>query len=120
MKTNSFILNVTSSEGVFASNLRYPFHVHTNMTKASLDMLTQTLHFTWGKKGIYVFSVDPGYVSGVPSEDINKYPLEPEDGAARVLYPMMILLDKKEPIKNKESIRATYIFKDFKPSKNST
>jgi len=118
MNLNSFILNVTSIEGNYHKSSIQEQHVHTNMTKASLDMLTNSLHNTWIKKQIYVFSVDPGYVSGIPSTDIDHYPLQPEDGASRILYPMMILLDNKSNNALKQQIIKNYRFKDFKPYSN--
>lgn len=116
MNENSFILNVTSSEGNFNKNLS--FHPHTNMTKASLDMLTKTLHDRWKLKKRYVFSVDPGYVSGIPSFDIDQYPLEPEDGATRVLYPMIMMLDENVSTSEKYKIMNGYRYKDFRIVRN--
>ena len=37
---NSYIINVTSMEGIFSYKYKTSQHVHTNMAKASLNMLT--------------------------------------------------------------------------------
>jgi NAD(P)-dependent dehydrogenase (short-subunit alcohol dehydrogenase family) len=92
MTKPSFIVNVTSQEGQF-STIKSGEHVHTNMAKASLNMLTKTISADLCLKNIYVTSVDTGWVSRTrPGPDTEKTipaPLTMEDGAARVTHPVL-------------------------------
>ena len=58
----------------------------------------------------YVLSIDSGYVSGVSPVDRN-YPLSIEDGASRILSPLLDFYDKKKF--NKEN----NLYKDYKPTR---
>jgi NAD(P)-dependent dehydrogenase (short-subunit alcohol dehydrogenase family) len=86
-----FIVNVTSSEGIFHL-MKNSKHPHTNMAKASLNMLTKTIAMDFAQQQIYVSCVDTGWVSKLaplPMQDSSrKIPLTVEDGAARVLDPI--------------------------------
>jgi len=100
---HSFIINVTSQEGQFSAQNKSNEHVHTNMAKAGLNMLTRTIAYDYSQKGIYVSSVDTGWVSRmrplVSTTLSIKPPLLIEDGAARVLHPIYSTFDsEKEPI----------------------
>eukprot|EP01119_Soliformovum_irregulare_P023894 TRINITY_DN843_c2_g1_i3.p1 TRINITY_DN843_c2_g1~~TRINITY_DN843_c2_g1_i3.p1 ORF type:complete len:1021 (+),score=198.44 TRINITY_DN843_c2_g1_i3:113-3064(+) len=57
-----FVVNVTSPEG-HSQQPQSSSHPHTNMSKASLNRLTQTVAIDMAKKGVYVNAVDPGWVS---------------------------------------------------------
>lgn len=91
-----FIINVSSSEGQFSYHNKTIFHPHTNMTKAALNMLTRTSGPEYAKAGIYMTSVDVGWVSTGAIEPLRKKqfekayipPLDPVDGAARILHPI--------------------------------
>ncbi|KAK5584202.1 hypothetical protein RB653_005810 [Dictyostelium firmibasis] len=93
----SYIVNVTSPEGEFKNEINSltGLHVHTNMAKSSLNMMTKTVAYTHDLKNIYVCGADTGWISdmqpkrndlGLPSRDP---PLTDEDGANRVLYPIL-------------------------------
>jgi len=92
-----FIINVTSSEGQFSYTNKSIFHPHTNMTKASLNMLTRTSARAYEKNGIYMNAVDVGWVSTGAQEALRKKqfdtgyipPLDPVDGASRILVPII-------------------------------
>ncbi|KAJ3236084.1 hypothetical protein HDU81_011201 [Chytriomyces hyalinus] len=98
----SFVVNVTSREGSFAATRdqdgRASFfndvaglHPHTNMAKAALNRLTQTIAPDWAIQGVYVTAVDPGWVSLMgPDGELGgvEPPLTAEDGAARILDPV--------------------------------
>lgn len=92
---NRFIINVTSVEGSFAEKKKSSKHIHTNMAKASLNMLTKSLGKDMAKENIFVYSVDPGWVSnqfpakwnGVCDESFEA-PLTYEDAAARICAPV--------------------------------
>ena len=98
-----FIINVTSSEGQFSYTNKTIFHPHTNMTKAALNMLTRTSGSEYAKSGIYMSSVDVGWVSTGAIESLRKKqfdqgyipPLDPVDGAARILHPIEVALEDK-------------------------
>ncbi|WP_299674352.1 SDR family oxidoreductase [uncultured Dokdonia sp.] len=92
-----FIINVTSSEGIFSYNNKTIYHPHTNMTKASLNMLTRTSGKEYETYGIYMNAVDVGWISTGAKEKLRKKqfekgyipPLDPVDGAARIMVPII-------------------------------
>lgn len=91
---NKFVINVSSVEGRFNTKQKLARHVHTNMAKASLNMMTHSIASDYAKDRIYVYSCDPGWVSNQfpPAYEISKS-FKPyltfDDGAARVLYPIV-------------------------------
>lgn len=92
-----FIVNVTSSEGQFSYGNKSVFHPHTNMTKASLNMLTRTSAAEYLDYGVYMNAVDVGWVSTGANEALRQRqfaesyipPLDPVDGAARIMVPII-------------------------------
>lgn len=90
---NRFIINVSSVEGRFNEKPKLTRHTHTNMAKASLNMMTHSLARDYATDKIFVYSCDPGWVSNQfpPDYEISKsftpY-LTFDDGAARVLFPV--------------------------------
>lgn len=94
----AFIINVTSAEGQFAAPKYGGHHAHTNMAKAALNMLTRTIAETMVTKGIYVNSVDTGWITkmtpgGVQTAESATAPLIPADGAARILDPIYVAIN---------------------------
>ncbi|CAN9291661.1 unnamed protein product [Alternaria alternata] len=97
-KPQGYIINVSSREGIFeshtSSSAKRGKHVHTNMSKAALNMLTETeAEPAWRKKRIAMNTVDPGYMSAAPEyEDAfeGMRPIGWEDGAGRVLWPIAV------------------------------
>lgn len=96
-RTNTgHVVNVSSREGIFEDKSRHGAkngkHVHTNMSKAGLNMITETEASTaWQKYRVCMNTVDPGYMSAAPEyEDAygGERPLSWEDGAGRVLWPI--------------------------------
>lgn len=93
-KRKKFVINVSSVEGRFLDRPKLARHVHTNMAKASLNMMTHSIASDFARDGIYVYSCDPGWVSNQfpPAYEISKsfipY-LTYDDGGARVLYPIV-------------------------------
>jgi NAD(P)-dependent dehydrogenase (short-subunit alcohol dehydrogenase family) len=91
------IVNVSAMEGVFARFTKSDRHPHTNMAKASLNMLTRTSAKDYLTSGINMNSVDTGWVT---DEDPHHHavrkrndydfhpPLDSIDGAARVCDPI--------------------------------
>jgi NAD(P)-dependent dehydrogenase (short-subunit alcohol dehydrogenase family) len=62
-----YIVNVSAMEGQFYRH-KTEFHPHTNMAKASLNMLTRTSSAEYSLCGIYMNSVDTGWIT-------DEYPL---------------------------------------------
>jgi len=87
-KKTSHIINVTSHEGRFNVIGKTDYHVHNNMSKASINMLTRSAAHFYSKKGIIMNAVDPGWISSA-FETFIKPPLSIEDGAYRILEPIL-------------------------------
>ena len=107
-----FIINVSSMEGKFA-RFKHSTHPHTNMSKASLNMMTRTCGSHYAKFNILMNSVDTGWVSEMsPSlllSEQRTVPLDEVDGAMRVLDPII------QAINNNEIVHSTFL-KDYKPT----
>ncbi|KAB5542589.1 hypothetical protein GE09DRAFT_1244985 [Coniochaeta sp. 2T2.1] len=69
-------------------------HVHTNMSKAALNMITETeAGPAWTARRVAMNTVDTGYMSAAPEmEDLfdGTRPIGWEDGAGRVLWPVAV------------------------------
>jgi len=90
------IVNVSAMEGKFLRFKKDSRHPHTNMAKASLNMLTHTAAEELAKHGIYINAVDTGWVTDEDPAVLAKHkqerhdfqpPLDIVDGAARVCDP---------------------------------
>ena len=91
-----FIVNVSAMEGQFRRH-KTVFHPHTNMAKAALNMMTRTSGEDYAKDGIYMNSVDTGWVTDenpTPKRDKIQEergffpPLDIIDGMARIYHPI--------------------------------
>jgi len=101
-KPQGYIINVSSREGIFESHpnssSKNGHHVHTNLTKAALNMLTETeAGPAWRDGKVAINSVDPGYMSAAPEIEKkwkelgrNGTPIGWDDGAGRVLWPIAV------------------------------
>ncbi|XSG76269.1 SDR family NAD(P)-dependent oxidoreductase [Herpetosiphon llansteffanensis] len=92
-----FIINVSAMEGQFQRASKTARHPHTNMAKAALNMLTRTAAQDYAQTGIFMNSVDTGWIT-----DENPYakqqmlqnehgfypPLDAIDGMARIYDPI--------------------------------
>lgn len=101
-KRNRFIVNVTSIEGKFNMKRKGKNHVHTNMSKASLNMMTLTMAKEYRKHRIFITSVDPGWISSLFPDKLKgkstvEVPLQCEDAAARICDPIYIGKDQDKP-----------------------
>ena len=90
------IVNVTAMEGKFQRFKKYARHPHTNMAKAALNMLTNTISGELSECGIFVNAVDTGWVTDEDpaqlakrKQDVHDFqpPLDIVDGAARICDP---------------------------------
>ena len=104
-----FIINVSSMEGKF-TKWKSSKHVHTNMSKAALNMLTRTCGSEFARHGIYMKSVDTGWVSEMNPNQLyteeRTVPLDEVDGAMRVLDPIVIGINENKFLHSK-------FFKDY-------
>lgn len=91
------IINVSAMEGKFHQFHKEARHPHTNMAKASLNMMTLTSAGDLAKYGIYTNAVDTGWVTDEDptelarkKEEVHDFqpPLDIVDGAARVMDPL--------------------------------
>jgi NAD(P)-dependent dehydrogenase (short-subunit alcohol dehydrogenase family) len=103
-----FIINVSAMEGQFSRLNKTSFHPHTNMAKAALNMMTRTSAADYAVDGIFMNSVDTGWIT-----DENPYPkstrlreenhfytpLDAIDGMARIYDPIVQGIEEKtEPL----------------------
>jgi len=92
-----YVVQVSAMEGSFAREHKTPRHPHTNMAKAGLNMLTRTVAKEYAAHGIYMSSVDTGWVTDErphPAKQAHRAagfrpPLDVVDGAARVYDPIL-------------------------------
>ncbi|PIQ87613.1 MAG: oxidoreductase, partial [Candidatus Omnitrophica bacterium CG11_big_fil_rev_8_21_14_0_20_43_6] len=90
------IVNVSAMEGKFSRFIKTERHPHTNMAKAALNMLTHTSSRDLAQSGIFMNSVDTGWVTdedpahfSLRKQEQHDFqpPLDIVDGAARVCDP---------------------------------
>jgi hypothetical protein len=85
-------------EGKFELKRKSSRHVHTNIAKAGLNMLTLTCgHHLAKNYNIFMTAVDTGWVTDMFPLDIEKesfVPLDEIDGAMRVIHPIFEGLEK--------------------------
>ncbi len=91
------IVNVSAMEGQFYRRFKTDKHPHTNMAKAALNMMTRTSAPDYARDGIYMNSVDTGWVTDEDPAHIAERkrrengfhpPLDIVDGAARIVDPI--------------------------------
>jgi NAD(P)-dependent dehydrogenase (short-subunit alcohol dehydrogenase family) len=91
------IVNVSAMEGQFYRTYKTDKHPHTNMAKAALNMMTRTSAADYAKDGIFMNSVDTGWVTDEDPAHIAERktlengfhpPLDAVDGAARIVDPI--------------------------------
>ncbi|MFI6575359.1 SDR family NAD(P)-dependent oxidoreductase [Nocardiopsis sp. NPDC050513] len=92
-----YVVQVSAMEGSFSRERKTVRHPHTNMAKASLNMLTRTSAADYAAAGIHMNSVDTGWVTDErphPDKAVQRAagfrpPLDAVDGAARVYDPVV-------------------------------
>ena len=91
------IVNVSAMEGQFYRRFKTDKHPHTNMAKAALNMMTRTSAPDYAQDGIFMNSVDTGWVTDEDVAHIAERktreegfhpPLDIVDGAARIVDPI--------------------------------
>ncbi|MGL4553700.1 MAG: SDR family NAD(P)-dependent oxidoreductase [Gemmataceae bacterium] len=91
-----FVVNVSAMEGQFGRPGKTSDHPHTNMAKAALNMLTRTSAADYAADGIYLTSVDTGWITDEKPHPAAEHaraggfftPLDCTDGMARVYDPV--------------------------------
>jgi NAD(P)-dependent dehydrogenase (short-subunit alcohol dehydrogenase family) len=92
------IVNVSAMEGQFYRKLKTTRHPHTNMAKASLNMMTRTSATDYYNDGIHMNAVDTGWVTDEDPVQLAELktkmhrfhpPLDIVDGAARIVDPIL-------------------------------
>jgi len=92
-----YIINVSAMEGKFYRH-KNANHPHTNMAKAALNMMTRTSAQEYVKDGIFMNSVDTGWIndenpletaSRIAVENRFQTPIDEVDAASRVIDPIV-------------------------------
>jgi NAD(P)-dependent dehydrogenase (short-subunit alcohol dehydrogenase family) len=100
-----FIINVSAMEGQFSRINKTIYHPHTNMAKAALNMMTRTSAADYAQDGIYMNSVDTGWITDENPYNQRNYardvqgfypPLDIIDGMARIYDPIVQGLNQSE------------------------
>lgn len=100
----SWIINVTSMEGIFNWKYKPTRHPHTNMAKAALNMMTRTCGEQYIEDGIIMVGVDTGWNNSQQPKSYERVtPIDCKDGSARILDPIYRRLK-----------RHSVIYKDYK------
>ena len=94
-------MNVAGLDGQFGRAFKTDRHPHVNMSKAALNMITRTSAADYARDGIYMNSVDAGWITheGAYSSRVRMRargfvpPLDEIDGAARIYDPIVRGLD---------------------------
>ncbi len=95
-RPDRYIVNVSAMEGQLNATVKSHRHPHTNMAKAGMNMVTRTCAEDFATRGIYINSVDTGWVTNEfplartaeMRDEGFEPPLDEIDGAARVLDPV--------------------------------
>ncbi len=112
------IVNVSAMEGQFYRRFKTDKHPHTNMAKAALNMMTRTSAPDYAKDGVFMNSVDTGWVTDEDPAHIaarktaeNGFhpPLDIVDGAARIVDPIF------DGIKTGRHVWGQFL-KDYRPT----
>jgi NAD(P)-dependent dehydrogenase (short-subunit alcohol dehydrogenase family) len=92
-----YVVNVSAMEGKFY-RYKMPTHPHTNMAKASLNMMTRTASEDLAKNhSIYMNSIDTGWINdenplerASKTAEVNNFqtPIDEIDAAARIVDPI--------------------------------
>lgn len=113
-----FIINVSAMEGQFNRSNKTAFHPHTNMAKAALNMMTRTAAQEYATDGIFMNSVDTGWITQenpfpkkerIYEEHAFVPPLDEVDGMARIYDPVV------KGITNAELPLFGHFLKDYIP-----
>jgi NAD(P)-dependent dehydrogenase (short-subunit alcohol dehydrogenase family) len=96
-RVDRYVVHASAVEGQFSARFKSPRHPHTNMAKAALNMFTRTSASSYANDGIYMTSVDTGWITNENPQrerDVQRAhgfrpPLDVVDGAARLYDPVV-------------------------------
>ena len=120
-----WIINVSAVEGKFARESKQPTHPHTNMAKAALNMMTRTSARDYARDGIFMNSVDTGWINDenpvpraarIAHEHAWATPLDEIDAAARILDPIFSALREAAQCDGKARFLFGAFLKDYHAS----
>ena len=111
-----YIINVAGLDGQFNRPLKTDRHPHVNMSKAALNMITRTSASDYAQAGIFMNSVDAGWVThevGYSARVRQRTrgfvpPLDEQDAASRIYDPIVQGLGGHRPFGQ--------FFKDYQPT----
>ncbi|KAJ3266028.1 hypothetical protein HDU77_002820 [Chytriomyces hyalinus] len=112
---DKYIVNVSAMEGQFYRS-KQKFHPHTNMAKASLNMMTWTAAKGFAEVGIFMTAVDTGWITDEQPQhlwekrELQPPPLDEWDAAMRVLDPAL------SGIRGEEKVWGVFL-KNYKPTR---
>ncbi|KAJ3067377.1 hypothetical protein HDU98_009388, partial [Podochytrium sp. JEL0797] len=112
---DKYVVNVSAMEGQFYRN-KTIFHPHTNMAKASLNMMTRTASAGFAAVGIFMTAVDTGWITDEQPQHlwekraVQPPPLDEWDAAMRVLDPVMC------GVRGEEKLWGVFL-KNYKPTR---
>ncbi|KAI9004214.1 hypothetical protein BC832DRAFT_592905 [Gaertneriomyces semiglobifer] len=112
---DKFVVNVSAMEGQFYRH-KTIFHPHSNMAKASLNMLTRTAAAGLAAVNIFMTAVDTGWITDEnPVDQWHKRenappPLDEWDAAMRVLDPVLI------GVRGEEKLWGVFL-KNYRPTR---
>ncbi|CAF1164779.1 unnamed protein product [Didymodactylos carnosus] len=118
-----FIINVSAMEGSFSRRNKTDKHPHTNAAKAALNMMTRTSANDYVKSNIYMVSVDTGWINSenpvhmamrIMQKQDFQTPLDEEDGASRILDPIVTAFHNIANGVTELNIPYGYFLKDYK------
>jgi NAD(P)-dependent dehydrogenase (short-subunit alcohol dehydrogenase family) len=113
-----FVVQASAMEGQFNRHGKTEFHPHTNMAKASLNMLVRTSAQDWARDGIYMNAVDTGWITDerpypAAMREMQEQqffaPLDVIDGMARLVDPIV------RGINEVQTPLFGHFLKDFRP-----
>lgn len=103
-KTNFYLVNVSSTESHHTDSN----HIVTSMNKIAMDNLINRVRLSLPENFI-AFNADPGFVTGVRND--NDKPLDGQDGAIRILKPIMDAINGNNYVNDKTG---SIFYKDYK------
>ncbi|KAJ3093394.1 hypothetical protein HK100_006635, partial [Physocladia obscura] len=112
---DKYIVNVSAMEGQFYRN-KTIFHPHTNMAKASLNMMTRTASAGFAAIGIFMTAVDTGWITDEQPQhlwekrSLQPPPLDEWDAAMRVIDPVLC------GIRGEERVWGVFL-KNYRPTR---